>query len=132
MNIMGKLQQFMYGRNGFDSLGRFLSVLVIIIMIFGTRLIPKLSTLAFLLIAICLFRALSRNLYKREQENTGYLALKHKITSSLFKNKKHKTASVTKAQYFCPSCQQALSIPIGLGTVEITCPRCHTVFKQRS
>ena len=127
-----KIQQFMYGRNGIDSLGRFTFVLFVITSFVGSKHIPYLSYVSVLLLLIFIYRTLSRNSYKRHKENSAYLTLKQKVGLVFSKRRKNKNSYNTKVQCYCPSCNQLLSVPSGLNKIKITCPKCNTVFMQKS
>ena len=63
-------QNFMRGRYGVDQLSFALLILYFVITILGTAFrIPYIGYVALLLIVWCWFRILSRNTYKRSQEN---------------------------------------------------------------
>ena len=127
-----KLRQFMIGRYGVDDLGRFLNILTLVLLLLGAFLLPQLSGLAMGLMIIYFFRMLSRNAYKRSQENEMYLRLKQKATgwTSIYVQQfKHRK---THKYFKCPSCKQTLRVPKGKGNISITCSKCRTVFKKRS
>ena len=127
-----KLRQSMIGRYGVDDLGRFLNILALVLLLLGAFLLPQLSGLAMGLMVIYVFRMLSRNSYKRSQENEMYLRLKQKATgwTSIYVQQfKHRK---THKYFKCPSCKQTLRVPKGKGNISITCSKCRTVFKKRS
>jgi hypothetical protein len=119
-NIRKGLRIFMQGRYGSDKLNTALLILgigfCVIAMIFGTN-IPGLvfTLLSYALMGIVIFRMLSRNTYKRYQENRKYLTFLQRI-----KDREHR--------YFtCPRCKQSVScgknkikakiLPVGYGAV---------------
>lgn len=122
----GWLQRFMMGRYGTDKLniailvaGLVASVLSVII-----RFLPlvrlTLLLLSYGLVAWSIFRALSRNTYKRYQENRKYLMLMQQ-----FKDREHR--------YFdCPRCHQQTRVPRGKGKISITCPKCKEKFIRKT
>ena len=69
-----KLFQFMQGRYGMDELGRFLLILTMIIVLASNfRFLHILYLPGLLLLAYTYFRIMSRNIYKRQQENQKYM-----------------------------------------------------------
>ena len=78
--IMNWLRKIMIGRYGVDPLNKFLLITSLIAMlisnIFGGAI---LYTIALLVLAYTYFRMLSKNHYKRHQENNRYLYNKNKV-----------------------------------------------------
>ena len=69
-----KLIRFMYGRNGVDSLGKFvLAISIIVMLLAGWTDSLILSYLSWIGIIYLYFRMFSRNIYKRSSENQWYL-----------------------------------------------------------
>lgn len=118
-------RRFMQGRYGGDKLN-----MALIWVAFGSYilslLIPLeivkliLIVLSYLLIAWSLFRSLSRNTYKRYQENRKYLQLLDRI-----KDRDHR-------YYDCPRCRQPVRVPRGKGKIAITCPKCREKFIRKT
>ena len=119
------LRSFMQGRYGTDKLnmailtaGVILSVLVILIS--NPLLDGALTLIAYGLMFWAIFRMLSRNTYKRYQENRKYLRFVGRI-----KDKEHR--------YFdCPRCRQPVRVPRGKGKISITCPKCKETFIKKT
>ena len=81
-----RLAKWMMGRNGMDALNRLLSVLTLIVLIvsmfvhgYAARILWSLAVLGLIVIY---FRMLSRNVYRRQQENGAYLRQRYKVTST--------------------------------------------------
>ncbi len=123
--LQARLRHFMLGRYGTDKLnmailtaGVALSVLVIFIKL--PILDGLLTLLAYVLMGIAIFRMLSRNTYKRYQENRKYLRFTERL-----KDREHR--------YFdCPRCQQPVRVPKGKGKIAITCPKCKEKFIKKT
>ena len=84
------------------------------------------------LILLALFRMLSKNRYKRAQENSDYLQRTYGVTKranewvNRMKNSK-------KYRYFsCPQCKMRLRVPRGVGNVTITCKGCGHKFDKKA
>jgi len=123
--LSGGMRRFMMGRYGTDKLnmvilgaGLVLCLLVMFIRLPVLDLI--LTVLSYGLMIWAIFRSLSRNTYKRYQENRRYLRLVERI-----KDREHR--------YFdCPRCHQPVRVPKGKGKIAITCPRCKEKFIKKT
>lgn len=123
--ISSGFRSFMQGRYGGDKLnialvwvsfGAFLVGLLIPVP--GIKLL--LLIVYYALLGWAIFRMLSRNTYKRYQENRRYLRFWERI-----KDREHK--------YFdCPRCRQPVRVPRGKGKISITCPKCREKFIRKS
>ena len=131
------LTRIMAGRNGMDYLNRFLSVVVLILIVMelllrNSRLAGSLSILALGLLIYLYFRMFSRNIYKRQQENGVYLRQRYKVTSwwngLCDRWKQRKDYKFFK----CPSCRTRLRVPRGKGKLNIVCRKCGTSFQRRT
>ena len=85
------------------------------------------------LICMCyaLFRMLSRNTYKRREENNKFL---RKVNPFLKWFRLQQTMRRDKAhRYFkCPNCSQYLRVPRGKGKITVTCRSCKASFQEKS
>jgi len=115
----------MQGRYGTDKLNMLLlwvGVAACIVSIFLPFPVLRLTLTAvsYILMFVAIFRAMSRNTYKRYQENRRYLAFLQKM-----KDRKHK--------YFrCPRCRQSVRVPRGKGKISISCPKCKERFIRKT
>ena len=116
---------FMMGRYGTDKLnmailGAGLLLCLLSVFLPGRLLDFILTLLSYGLMGLAIFRMLSRNTYKRYQENRKYLRLLERI-----KDREHR--------YFdCPRCRQPVRVPRGKGKISITCPRCKEKFIKKT
>jgi len=118
-------RNFMAGRYGTDrlnmvilSVGLVASFLSVLIKFAPVNLVLFLLSYGMMFWAI--FRSLSRNTYKRYQENRKFLQLTGRM-----KDREHK--------YFdCPKCRQMVRVPRGKGKISITCPRCREKFVKKT
>ena len=115
------LQRFMEGRYGVDKLnmailcaGLACSLLASLMPGVLLKLIFTVASYVFMFVAI--FRTLSRNIYKRYEENRKFLLFFQKL-----KDKDHR-------YYNCPRCHQQVRVPKGKGKISITCPKCREKF----
>ncbi len=130
MKFREKLIRFMYGRNGFDRLclgivwtALILSVLNLFIHSF------IIWVLEYVLILWCIFRALSKNIYKRQRENQKFLKIWGKIKGffKLQKNRFHDRK--THIYRSCPHCKSNLRLPKRKGKHTVRCPKCNLRFE---
>ena len=125
--------RFMYGRNGVDSLGKFVLVISIIVMLLaGWTDSLILSYLSWIGIIYLYFRMFSRNIYKRSSENQWYLNKTYKIRTFFYRQKNLLLQRKTHHIYKCPTCRQKIRVPRGKGRIEIRCPKCNTRFIKKS
>ena len=119
------LLRFMQGRYGTDKLNtRILGVglfFCLLSMFMPVSWLVMLTTaFSYLFMGIGIFRCLSRNTYKRYQENRRYLAFVARC-----KDKEHR--------YFaCPKCRQSVRVPKNKGKIAITCPKCRERFIKKT
>ena len=119
------LRTFMAGRYGTDRLnmvilcaGLVASLLSVMISMQPFNLI--FWALSYALMILSIFRMLSRNTYKRYQENRKFLQIFDRL-----KDRQHR--------YFdCPKCRQMVRVPKGKGKIAITCPRCREKFIRKT
>ena len=131
-----KFARFMSGRNGNDQLNLFILIADIILLllagIFANSLGKVLYPLVILLLGYAYFRMLSRNLYKRSEENGKYLRLRYKLMAEL---RIHWERWVHRKDYkffTCPYCKTTLRVPRGHGKIKIVCRKCGSSFTGKS
>ena len=110
-----KFRQFMVGRYGTDGLNQALSIASIVMLLISllTR-ISLFTWLGLVLLILCYYRSLSRNISK-------------------FRGLKDQWANRKLYHYYrCPKCRQKLRVPRGRGRIQISCPRCGTQFIKKS
>jgi len=123
--ITAGLRRFMQGRYGSDKLNTALLtvglVFCLLSMVTGTTVLGFVFTLlCYVMMGIVVFRMLSRNTYKRYEENRKYLRFWERL-----KDKDHK--------YFdCPRCRQPVRVPRHKGKIAITCPKCKEKFIRKT
>ena len=127
-NFFAKLRtamsRFMQGRYGQDRLNSTLLwvsvALAVIAMILPGVLGLPFTLVAYSLMGIAIFRALSHNTYKRYRENRWFLMQMDKL-----KDREHRYFS-------CPKCRQSVRVPKGKGKISITCPKCREKFIRKT
>lgn len=124
-NFRYRMQQWAYGRYGMDELGRFLYIIVFVLLV--VSLIPYCSPVVLLSMALLFyntFRACSRNVEKRKRENEWYLR-----KTAPMRERRQKSALIReeKRNYVfirCRKCSNLNRVPRGKGKIRITCPKC--------
>ena len=127
--IRDALQRFMYGRRGMDKLGQF--TFIVYIVLFVLNMITRNMILYYLELIVCflfLYRALSKNLTKRYQENSSYLEMRDKIARFFRIQKRRWTDRKTHVYRKCPYCKTTIRLPRIKGTHATTCPKCKRDF----
>ena len=124
-NFSMAARHFFSGRYGHDKLnmvilGAGLIACLISMFIHFAPVNLALTVISYILMGWAIFRTLSRNTYKRYQENRKYLMFLQK-----FKDKEHR--------YFdCPRCRQQVRVPRGKGKIAISCPKCKEKFIRKT
>ena len=128
--------RFMSGRNGNDPLNMFLLLVSLVLLVvstifsrgFGAYLYP----LVLLVLGYSYFRMLSRDLYRRSQENARYLQGKEKLAAR-FRLLKERWSQRKSYKFFtCPACKAVLRVPRGRGKLRIVCRKCGNSFTGKS
>ena len=106
------LIRFMSGRYGTDKLNMAILLLGVVVSLISVFLrVPVanliLTLISYLLMGVAIFRCLSRDQYRRYQENQRFL------------------------QFF-PRCRQPVRVPRGKGKIAITCPKCRERFIRKT
>jgi LSD1 subclass zinc finger protein len=128
-SFIEKIARFMAGRNGMDSLNKFIFwfyVALLVINLFLRSFI--LSYLELVLVGVYIFRTLSRNIWKRQEENRKYLIVQHRVAKWLKLQRCKWTDRKAKVYRKCPSCKRTLRLPRTKGKHEVNCPVCHHNF----
>ena len=115
------LRRFMEGRYGTDKLNMAillsgLACSLLASLLPGVIIKLAFTTVSYVFMGIAIFRTLSRNIYKRYEENRKFLLFFQKL-----KDKEHR-------YYNCPRCHQQVRVPKGKGKISITCPKCREKF----
>lgn len=119
------MQRFMAGRYGSDKLNILLIGIGLVFCIAGmffqnVYVRVGLAAVSYIFLFWSIFRCLSRQTYKRYQENRKYLMLLQRI-----KDREHR--------YFdCPRCKQQIRVPRKKGKIAITCPKCKEKFIRKT
>ena len=128
----------MYGRYGFDQLGRFLFILSIVFWALSLffrwtplrRVYLVFWALNTLIYVYAVFRILSKNVSQRSLENDKYLRLRERVIP---KWNRFKADNLDRDHVFkkCPYCGARLRLKRVRGRHTTKCPKCGTQFKVR-
>lgn len=154
MNFRNRFIRFMQGRNGVDSLAKFLNKLS-----FGCLIVAILFTfLSFVclrheattastvfrilyyvvygigvaILVLWLFRVFSRNVAKRQAENTRFSYRMQKIKRKTDLWKKRFKDRKTHKYFSCPKCKQIIRAPRHKGKIRVTCSNCSHIFMTKT
>ena len=128
-----KLYNFMYGRYGYDTLGKTLLWVYLGIVIIYTVIsffIESALLYVFYLISssalviYIIWRAMSRNIAARRAENEKFCGF-FRLRKNKWRDRK------THVYRKCPSCKAVLRLPKSKGKHTVVCPRCKNRFEVR-
>ncbi|MCF0111531.1 MAG: hypothetical protein HUJ58_06505 [Erysipelotrichaceae bacterium] len=122
----------MMGRYGNDQLNQFLSYFALALVIANVFLRNFYVNIAFWAIwGYMIFRMMSRNIYKRYNENVWFMNKTQPLRKRF--NLFVKKLKDKNNRYFrCPNCKQTVRVPKGRGKITIHCPKCGTSFDKKS
>ena len=131
-SIRERIADFMIGRYGIDRLYYFLlgiCFVLIIINIFINSYIISLIESGLFVYAI--FRVISRNVYKRQQENEKFNQIAEKIKKFIKFQKCKWRDNKTHVYKKCPACKNNLRLPREKGEHTVVCPCCKNRFNVK-
>ena len=133
------IRQFLYsffrGRNGLDALAKCTWVLTFVFILLSlihgvVGVVCYFLAMGFMLYT--LFRVLSRNVYKRSQENSRFLERTGGIRRFIA-DRRVRFAQRKEYKFFrCPTCHTYLRVPRGKGKLQITCRKCGNRFSGKT
>lgn len=131
--MRNRLSNFMLGRNGTDQLFIAQLVLAVVLQVLsGVMDMGILSLLSNAMLVWAVFRALSRNVARRREENRRFLERVYRIRADaqvwrdgIRHRKEYKF-------FRCPGCGNWLRVPRGKGKIQVTCPRCGHRFSGKT
>ena len=119
------LSHFMAGRYGNDKLNITILCTGLFLSLLSTWMKKPIVNLLLVLLSYGLMiwaisRTLSRNTYRRYQENRRFLQAINRVKDR------------QNCYFDCPKCRQTVRVPRGKGKISITCPRCHEKFVKKT
>lgn len=137
IDMSRKFERFMRYRYGNDQLNNFLMFIYLILLmiqwISKTEIVTIVSYTIMVMVGfVVIYRFFSKKKIQRSKENHHYLNIKYNI-KGFFRRFTKKARNRSTYKYFkCPHCHQELRVPRGRGKVSVTCPKCHTVFDEKT
>ena len=138
--LRNSMARFMYGRNGADALNGAIFVLYLLVLLLSA-LVTSLTTrvwaytlfnaLPFVLAVVYIFRAFSRNLDKRREENARFLQWWNPRRQAV-RNWNLRRRDREHCYIKCRHCGTRLRLPRGKGKIQVTCPKCHETTITRT
>lgn len=128
-SIRERFTSFMAGRYGIDRLYYFLlaiCLILIVINLFANSYIIQL--IESVLFAYAIYRVLSKNVYKRQQENEKFIKITKKPIEFINLQKCKIRDRKTHVYKKCPSCKNNLRLPKQKGEHTVVCPCCKHRF----
>ena len=135
-NFFEKFMMFMQGRYGMDSLNGFILVLSFVIWTVNIFVFNRLAhyiimVVQLLLVALFIFRMLSRNVTMRSAENRRfqkvYEPVKNWVQLTFRKIRDRKDYRYLK----CPVCKAQLRVKNIKGRHNVRCPKCRSEFEKK-
>ena len=127
-----RIAQFMVGRNGNDQFNMFLLGAAVVALLLGMIISGTvgsvLNIIALLLLVYSYFRMLSRNVYKRREENAKYIQARYKVSAKLRGLKERWVQRKDYKFFSCPECHATLRVPRGHNKIRIVCKKCGHSF----
>ena len=124
-----RMAEFMTGRYGIDRLYHFLLAIcfiLIVINLFVNSLV--ISLLESGLFIYTIYRVMSRNIYKRQQENEKFIKIIDKPKKFINLQKCKVRDRETHVYRKCPACKNNLRLPKQKGKHTVVCPCCKNRF----
>lgn len=150
MNFRNRIYRFMQGRNGVDALAKFYNsislgcLFVAIVFTFISLICLRHEAIAasnvfrilyyvvygvgVLFCVLWIVRILSRNVAKRQAENTRYEYRIQKMRRHIATLKQQWRDRKTYRYFRCPNCKQKIRAPRRKGKIRVTCSKCTHVF----
>ena len=126
----------MQKKYGIDEYGIFLVWIAIVAVIVAYFIKSTvLNGISSFIVIYAIFRTMSSNIVKRNQENQVFVENVIDPIKGVFgKSKSTKTGSKEAGFKYisCPSCGQKLRIPKNKGKIKIRCPKCKEKFDAKS
>lgn len=136
--LRGGMVRLMYGRNGADQLGMAmiwtclgLDIISAVLRRWSPGAGAALYWASMALWAWAIFRMFSKNLYRRKEENSRWMQLVWKMKNGR-RTAKERRADTEHKYFTCKSCKTICRIPVGKGSVEITCPKCGAKIRGKT
>ena len=117
------------GRYGADQLNFALLILGMVM-----NFIPwfPIRIVSILVMVLVIFRMFSKNIYKRQQENSAFLKVWYPVKNFFVRLFKGRPDKATHIHMRCPKCHTEMRVPRNVGTIMATCPSCGEKIKKNT
>ncbi|NLW53139.1 MAG: hypothetical protein GXY87_07270 [Tissierellia bacterium] len=128
-----KILKFFSGRYGGDELTKFITYVVLAILIVRIFMPSDLLyVVALVLIVFANFRVLSKDFVKRRAENQWFLTKTSGLKNTYTKYKNRIFGKDGYKYFECSGCKSELKVPKKRGKVKVRCPKCNTEMIKRT
>ncbi len=136
MNFLTRMQmalnRWMQGRNGPDQLGLTALIAAIVFSLLSLFGLTTMSLLSMLCYVYAIWRMLSRQVSKRQEENRKFMEKTEHARTETRQFFLRLKGMKTYKYFRCPSCKTRLRLKRGCGEKHINCPKCHHEFDERA
>ncbi|MBQ1353510.1 MAG: hypothetical protein IIY42_01555 [Ruminococcus sp.] len=135
-NFFEKFMMFMQGRYGMDSLNGFILVLSFVIWTVNIFVFNRLAhyiimVVQLLLVALFIFRMLSRNVTMRSAENRRFQKVYEPVKNWVQLTYKRIRDRKDYRYLKCPVCKAQLRVKNIKGRHNVRCPKCRSEFEKK-
>lgn len=135
-NFFEKFMIFMQGRYGMDSLNGFILVLSFVIWTVNIFVFNRLAhyiimVVQLLLVALFIFRMLSRNVTMRSAENRRFQKVYEPVKNWVQLTYKRIRDRKDYRYLKCPVCKAQLRVKNIKGRHNVRCPKCRSEFEKK-
>lgn len=135
-NFFKKFMMFMQGRYGMDSLNGFILVLSFVIWTVNIFVFNRLAhyiimVVQLLLVALFIFRMLSRNVTMRSAENRRFQKVYEPVKNWVQLTYKRIRDRKDYRYLKCPVCKAQLRVKNIKGRHNVRCPKCRSEFEKK-
>ena len=135
-NFFEKIMIFMQGRYGMDSLNGFILVLSFVIWTVNIFVFNRLAhyiimVVQLLLVALFIFRMLSRNVTMRSAENRRFQKVYEPVKNWVQLTYKRIRDRKDYRYLKCPVCKAQLRVKNIKGRHNVRCPKCRSEFEKK-
>jgi len=123
----------MAGRYGPDHLNvAMIIVSLVLSLIHGIFSLAPIMYISYIILALAVFRMLSRNIARRRAENDKFIRYWWPVRTKASRAIANIRYGKTHRFFKCPSCGNTLRVPKGKGKLQITCPKCGERFIKKT
>lgn len=132
-----KFARFMAGRYGVDQLNKAMAIASLVCFLPGiffrrSSFATSLWLIGLILLVLMYIRMMSKNHYKRIDENNKYMRFVYDF-NGFFRVQRERWVQRKDYKFFkCPSCHTTLRVPRGKGKINIVCRKCGYSFRGKT